>query len=609
MDKKKSGLSKDISSIFQGIPELKESGPSFEPAKESGASTGRNALIPLQKPFCKFWGRYTPSSRSVLDIGTSSLKWICVEKKKGAYELSGMAYVPLPALADQEKFWNVVTQIIHQIKEEAGGLKASDLVISESTALFTSVPVVKENRQRMTQVLKSELIRRNGNFKGGESLAGFFVSPRPSREKVGALHVTTAQAKIEDLEKWVEVLEGSGLEVARMEGLPFAIERLLKQGPQASSEEVVAALEMGAAHSSLLFYRGGILEYQRKIPVSSQDITKALQRPIIGTEGKIELSPEEAQELKTTAGIPLGEETFKTTLGREVLSSQILGLIRLHLERLVREVEGSINFYLKTYQVRMCHRLVLLGGGAKIPNLVPFLKQGLKMERVELMTPFQKFGLQAPSLDLSNMESTFAPALGLALLETPKLDLRPNKLRQFQRLLIFKRLLNKAAAALLVGFGIVFGFGFFQLQRLEHQFLRANGDFLKSKAAMERFGFLEEERQKLKGQIGLYESVVGLFPPWGYLLRELSSVVTDQIYVDDLKISFEENFWVLHLKGVVLPGGDTVEHSLSSFLVRMEDAKCFDQAEFVSSHRKGDSAEEGIEFELKCRVRVQKINV
>ncbi|MBI1884661.1 MAG: pilus assembly protein PilM [Chlamydiae bacterium] len=604
MNKKKSGLSKEISSIFDGVPDLEGNVPSPSLAKPAMAPTGRNALIPIEKSFSYFWGRMPRSRyRAVLEIGSGSLKWICLEKgKKGDFRLAGIAYEILPFLHDRGQFLNSLKEKMGQIRAKAKGIFELDLLISEPTILFNSLSIAKANQGRARQVLLTEMVRRNPTLRVEDYWMGFCVSKRPSREKPDTLRVMMGQIKKEELEDWVEVIEGAGWRVRRVEGTPFAVERFLSQVGLGRGE-TVGVLEMGLSHTSILFCREGDIEYQRRLPVSSQDLTESFQKPVVVGETKFTLTREEAEELKWSVGFPYGEGEVKTSLGKVLTHEQIGSLIRLPLERLVREIQSSIQFYLHAYKTPVLKKFFLMGDGTRVPNLERYLREGLMLSRLEILSPFKMLKWDIPQGDLGNLESAFTSVLGAAFMEESRLDLRPEGIKKFDRLGKIGKVFKIAACGVVAFIGILFIFDFLEIAHLDQTFKATYGNFEKASEALSRVAFLQGERMILKREINFYQSVVGAHPFLDNLLRELSRAMLDPIYLNDLHISREKDLWVLNVKGVILEGHETQEHVLSEFLVRLEDTYSFFDTDLVTSTRTTLEKQNGLEFEIRCRLK------
>ncbi|MBI1871089.1 MAG: pilus assembly protein PilM [Chlamydiae bacterium] len=605
MSKKKSGLSKEISSIFEGMGPLPERGVSGVSEK---SPSGRNHLIPLEKSFVYFAesrGAWASPYQAILEIGFSSLKWICLEDVKENPRVVGMAYLPFSEMSLSSKNLKDIENFLQQVKKKARGIRSLRVFIGEPFLSFHFLPISKMNRRYMKEVVINELMRRSPNWQLQESFADFFISKEPSREKIGHLHVTAACVKKNELEKWTAVIQRAGWAIKAVEGLPFAFEPLVREIGGGGAEDVTALINMETSLTSLSFFRSGVLEYERLIPVSLQDFSEALERPLIGVEGRLQLTTEEAQTLLWTSGIPVGEGELQmeTSQGKKISSTQVTGLIRPVLEKFVQELDRSIRFYLRTYQLASCQKIFLTGRGALLPQFIASLKNDLKFEKMEFLRPFDALKLDENVTDLDQINAIFRMALGGALLKEKKLDLRPLPLKQDQHWNRFQRMFTILSIFLLALISILIFFDHSKLKNREKWFDRTYGNFLKAKSTFDRIETLQMGQEKLKRMSEDYEQAVGRFPAWEYLLKELSLAIHEEVILAQLKIAKDKEQWVFLMKGHILSGTSSLEGALSEFLIRLGEAKSLTEVNLLSSQRRGTPPHQDLEFEIKCKAR------
>ncbi|MDP3979817.1 MAG: pilus assembly protein PilM [Chlamydiota bacterium] len=615
MSEKKLRLSKKISSIFQNVPNLEDDMPQYAKSQsfeQEKFPSGRNALIPIQQGFFhsnKQLFKSSASFRCVIDIGSTSIKWLCVRNAKvKSGKIAAIAYIPIASHFGENQYEEDLKNIFQQIKTKAPFIREVSLVISEPVASFSTLSVAKTNKKNLEQILMAEIIRRNPGWNRDEFITEHVISERPSREMVGALHVTVAQAQKDILELWIKILQSVGWSVLQVEGLPFALESLVQQDVSTRSEQPLAILEMGASHTMLFFFRDGLLEYQRRIPISAGEITLAMQKQILSTEGRLELTAEEAEALKIDVGIPQGMGESKTTLGKTVAHSQVLALIRPVLERLVQEIERSIRFYIKTYQIKTCDQMILFGGGAQLKHLDTYLTQQLKLRQIEQIQPLQKFDQTIEQLDLAACESSFIPCVGLALQKNKKLDLRSKNLRQLHSIRLFHQIFKRVALMLTLTVCALIGTDYVLLKHRKQTLETSQGNLAKLDKAMSRVKTLRFKNAQVEQTVQLYTQVVTIGPQWAYLLKEISNAILEPVYLRTLKIVKADDHWNLTLVGEVMASDDSLEHTLSEFLIRLEAAKSLSHVSLVRSQQKGDSHDFGIEFEIICRVLMGEVS-
>lgn len=609
MNKKKTGLSKEISSIFDGLPDFGRAKNEIRPENVPASAKGRNTLIPANQVFCRVWKRprtFGRNVRSILDIGSTSIKWMALQVKDESNtgsELAGLGFIPLNFEPDTVRNMRRLRELLQWLRKETH-FHHADLILSEPLCTLGTLAVAKENRSRIDQIITNEMVRRFPGWKNEQNIVSYYVSDRPSREKIDHLHVTTAVVKNDDLQKYLDMIQEAGWQIERIESTPFLMEQILKEQSQEYAVGTVAVLDIEAMHSLISFFRDGTLEYQRVIPVSSENLTEALQRPTIGPDGRLELSTEEAEEIKMSLGIPFGEGQSRTTLGKTITYSQMNGLLRLPLERLIREIDGSINYYLKTFQLTHCRRLLLTGGGSKLSNLDRYLRENLKLEKVDFMRPFQAFHLSAPGIDLAPYESYFSSVIGLSSLGATRLDLRPASLMKNQFLERMNRLFWCVAVILLIFQTLLYVFGLLQIEQMQKTQQGLEAEVKRTQPVLSQLNLLAQTRKETDKFSSRYLSLTDSQPAWSKILGELSEKISEQIYLDGLRVYQESGRWSIMMKGKVFSGSESAQTALSDFLIRVENSESFDEAALVNSHRITDTRGEVLNFELKNHVKI-----
>ena len=181
-------------------------------------------------------------------------------------------------------------------------------------------------------------------------------------------------------------------------------------------EEFVAVMDIGLRNSALAFVVDHKVRFVRSFSVAGDGATRS-----IADYCKVDYPTAELQ--KRESGLPLtGAAQPAAPAGAEAdLRTRAGQALTLYLEKLASEVDHSLR-YVTYYTLQRgsghrLDRLYLLGGGAQLRNLAPFLESRLGAE-VRVADPFEKMSLSeeaARQLPPGLARSRMAAALGLAL--------------------------------------------------------------------------------------------------------------------------------------------------------------------------------------------------
>lgn len=196
-------------------------------------------------------------------------------------------------------------------------------------------------------------------------------------------------------------------------------------------EGATIALDIGSDHTDLVIIDGKKF-WLRNLRIAGNDITKALAE-------RFKVSIEEAEKLKRTAS-------------KSEQSKKIFSAMEPTLKDLVGEVHRSVGFYKSQAGGDLkITKLLLLGDGAKLKNLPPFLEKELGYSVEKIQTLGQDKFLLDPDADREILKKhilSFGVALGLAIQGVGEaacaINLAPEEVKLQQEL---NRKLPLAAAA------------------------------------------------------------------------------------------------------------------------------------------------------------------
>ncbi len=250
--------------------------------------------------------------------------------------------------------------------------------------------------------------------------------------KDGSHRVVAVVGRREAINGKIALFENTGLGVRGFLTTGFALESLLKSAEIPHGEENFLFINLGASITSLNFFKNSTLAMSREIFSGSDDITMALCRSVWTEKGSVDVSYENAENIKRTFG--LMENAPEVIAGR-IPSSQLSALIRPFIERLLKEINRLIGQTGGDAGVPGIRKIYLCGGGAKLKGLPEAVQKETGIETL-VFDPGKALRMALPPEELKVINDEgfdFSVACGLALCKKPGIDLVPNSIKVLQR--------------------------------------------------------------------------------------------------------------------------------------------------------------------------------
>ena len=365
---------------------------------------------------------------------------------------------------------------------------------------------------------------------------------------------------------------------------PLNYSYLLKR-IDSTQEKTQALLDIGQHSSTLCIFKGSELTLARTLSFSSDKLTKSLTSPLTSERGKIALSLEEAEKIKGDFGIP---EDLTQQLKEGIHAADVMSLLQPVLDELVRDFRFTFYYYTSNYKEEAPANLYLTGGGAKLKNLVNYLKRELSIEVARLPVPeciltegIDKNDLEKDKNQLMNaLGAAFAPSFGAV-------NLLPPEFRSLKREFIEKSALR------------VFTFVIWAIFLASSLVVYGRLSSYKNELKYSQFHLQTiQQFQDLKRQCDLREDFINKIQssrvPVEGILKALSALITPDLILN--RLSLDQGKDTLTFKGEVSTTGEVAAARLTNFMKRIETSSYFKETQLVSSEKVGEAQK----FEIKC---------
>jgi type IV pilus assembly protein PilM len=340
-----------------------------------------------------------------LDVGSTAVRAAEVALGGGQPSLVRAAQVPLAAGAVENgevREPQVVTAAIRELWQR-GGFKTrqATLGVGNQRAVVREVTVPALPPKELSQALPYQ-IQELIPIPLEDAVLDHDVLDEFEQEGTRMLRLLVVAAQRTMVATMVEAAAQAKVEPVGVDLVPFALIRSVGQGDGLNLDESgmggEAIVDVGADVTNICVHERGVARFVRILPSGGRDVTRALADALSVTE-------EEAESLKW--GQPVEGAPSPT---------EVQSIVDRRAGVLVDEIRSSLDFYRAQMPDSEVTRVLVTGGGSKLPGFVERLRDRMG-GRVERGHPFGKVAvqLQMDEETMAEAEPLLAVAVGLAL--------------------------------------------------------------------------------------------------------------------------------------------------------------------------------------------------
>jgi type IV pilus assembly protein PilM len=518
-----------------------------------------------------------------LDIGSASVKMAQFIRKDKGLQLIRVGLQEIKkhrdnALREQE--------ILSLIKSLLTGIdiKRSKVIVNincPKTAIKkVQTPVMPKSELQKAIMLEAKTYFP---FPVSDAFLDFEILGEITEGGIRKYEVLIAAAPKETINKHLSLLGKAGIKPATLVPSAYAFQKLAERSlisAQAEKGKTTCFVDIDELYTELVIFKDKHPVFNRKMPIAGKDFTKALTDILASDSGTIELSLDEAEEIKRKIGLPREDEP-KLINGR-ISTVHILSMLRAPLEQLTSEIERCFDYYIEETRSGKIDSLVLFGGGAALIGLDKFLSERLGIA-VRVGNPLE--GLKAREYAVHGAEGNLhrlETAIGAALTEGRGVNLLPPEIKEETKRAVMRGTLEVVATVIVIVSILVYASMNMQLGNFERRISTAKLEFSSLQPQ-----FTKAEGHHAANMVLLDE------PHWRDVFMELSRLIPGDIYLTRLKMSDDS----INMRGIV--SSKDGEHILSNFMLILERG-LFDNVRLIETRDLADGA--GNEFEMECWV-------
>jgi len=538
-----------------------------------------------------------------VDLRVNSVKVVEIEPGKEGLILKNWGLTEIP--------YNLIDK--HPQKEDAQAETLRKLINTRKIKTRDAAVVIGGNDVfvrlfTLTEVTKTELAEvikwkfaEEIPFPIEEALIDFYPLPRSTTglsEKKEYIAACINARLYRELEY---IIRKAGLNLTALTILPDCLHQVFDQAIVDEKAKIISLMYMGKRTTNISIYKDDNLEFNRELSIGGENITLAMSGVLVSAEGRVEISPEEAEKIKLEHGIPIDVEKYPKL--SEIPVSQLQAMVRPALERVQDEIMRTFEYYKGQTGEAAIERILITGGSSMTINLTDFLSDGLG---IPVITPDAMLSLQydekledKPALE--KVVPRLAAALGAALIGPTKINLLPEERKHRFKTISHKFLkpqyLVPVFVALLL---LVYGVVWLQAYSLRNQVADMKAKLKRYQPKLRALDMIEQARQDEARRKKIYESYGEKKLQLPLVFREISRLIPDSVYINVLNMTPT----TIHLWGTAFEAGDTAENILSQFVISLSTSPFFEDVKLIQAIKNYDYYQEAFNFEILAQVKI-----
>ena len=328
-----------------------------------------------------------------IEVGNTAIKLVQLRKSNGVYNLVAFGSAQLPpnlaqsdSKLDMQKVANVLAQLV---KSSHISTKNVVTALPGSAVFSTVIKMPPMNQSELAQAVKYQA-EQNIPLKIEDVRIDWqIIRENPNTKETAVLVVSAPNQKVDRV---MELFGMAGLEVVYLETSPIAVARALSN----TTDPLVMIVDLGSIGTELSVVENGVVSHVRSLPAGGAALTKAIAQ-------NLGLDDVQAEQFKRKFG-----------LSQDKLEGQVSRAMHPIISNITAEIQRSMKFYNEQYGGNI-QKIVLTGGGAKMPEMISYLKSLLGVE-VVYGNSWTKIKYQ-PDVEsqLTQLGFEFAEVVGLAM--------------------------------------------------------------------------------------------------------------------------------------------------------------------------------------------------
>jgi type IV pilus assembly protein PilM len=547
-----------------------------------------------------------------IDIGQGYIKIVQLQRSRKGYLLTDYKVRAIPPKAkenfkEKEKF---AKEFIKEFLSQSRIKTSLGRMVIEGNGVFVfSLLLPRLSEKDLRGTVSIELKKRlpyHYQIDIKDLFFNYFITERFETEETSQVMVTCIAVNNTVLDRQLNFLKSLQLRPVIINTVTDALGNLIKT---IGNGQYAAVLDMGAKGSYLNFYKNGLLQFSREIPIGGEQFTHAILKTLSSLDKNV--SFEDAEAFKKQCGIPTEEEAdteFYTDVGA-VRGVQVITAMRPLLERLITEISRTITFYFRTYKINALDVFYLTGGASRIKNIDKFLSTNLNnfsIKHIEKLNPLKAIkrwvdvGVLRHELIMEEASPHLAASFGLCIHKGGRVNLVPPKEKIEQKAIFLMFLIRLTFPLILITILSFYAFSYRRVLAYKTTLAKAKVQIKQLVPTVKEIKEYLAFKKSLSHKETLLALAIGRQPLWWGILKELSNITPREVTLSQLIIEPKEKPKKMVLIGEVVSEYTNLDLAISQYTLNLNESPYFTNVRLISSERDIYSSIPKATFEIVC---------
>ena len=552
------------------------------------------------------------SSLIGLDIGMHSVKYVQLKKTVRGLQGINFGSYPVPDSPTEMDDSQKNRLLSETLQKNLQNRRFKNTLITSAVyglkVLFKNIKVPKTAQKELAKAVPWAC-RKDLPFPVESTVFAYKqIDKKDKSDEKLDIFVVAAQKDL--VSSHIEMLEDAQIVPSKVSTVPIALWNLCKETLKKEPRKCFGLIDIGANSSHIIFIKNGLLEFARQISTGAGDFTEALTGAIFVSGAEITLDAKRAESIKRKYGFPDESEDGTTKDG--IPLKEVSALMGPVLEKLVSEIQRTIEFFKEKFEVDALECLYLTGGGALMKNMISRLSLELNLE-IEVLNPFKfiSFKKLKQKPEWHKMGPRFAVPIGLALDRQKEFNLLPAELRGSHAFQYLKRVARYGFSIMILLMALLSQNVGQQFKRIQQESIEISTEYARVKPRRERFLSLQRELKKLNVLrqshadmlLDINLNAVSHLKVFSQLVPRNIALTSFKMSYDTRKIEGSEDKYqtleILRITGVAFENNSMEGVNLAKFLLDLEKSDYFYAIDLKSQKIREDG---GLEFSIEFEI-------
>jgi len=541
------------------------------------------------------------SPRSILgiDLRVTAVKVVEFDSKKGAITLKnwGMTEIPFALASKHPQKEDAQADSLNKLINSRG-IKANDaVVVVGGSEVFVKIYALSEvSESEITKIIKWKLAEEIP-FPIEEALFDYYPLHTGGNARNEYVAACINQKRYSEIDY---IIRKTGLKLKAITVLPDTLFNVYRAEITKEKDKIVSLIYMGKRTTNISIFKNERLEFNRELNIGGENITLAMSGLLVSPEGRVEISPEQAEKIKVEHGIPIEVEKYPK-LADNIPVSQLRAMVRPALEQIQEEIMRTFEYYKGQTGEAAINKIILTGGSSLTSNLASFLTEGLG---IPVVTPSAMAGREFDEklTDKPALEKALprlSAAVGAALVGTEKINLMPEEVKHHFKTITNKLLKPQYILGILLGIMMITYAGFWiQADMLDREIksmqrkINTHKPKIATLDAIEKAAKAEEKKKVL---VTAYREKGTKMP---LVFEEISGLIPKGAFVHVLSLTPTQ----LQMRGTVFGKERSAESVLSDFVLSLSASTYFTNVKLTQANKNYDYEQTAFNFEITAKI-------